>query len=133
MPWVPLALERSCLLKRARAIALIRRYHISLNIGPGIYFLPASFDQALKRGRRLNGAGVYNVWYFAHAHIRVLQNASPYLHQLIKDGSDIITINEHWLWPYQHCSLQNIHPDYDGLGVSDHRLNEHSELVRGCG
>ena len=33
---------------------------ISLNIGPGVYFLPASFDPALKRGRRLNGAGVYN-------------------------------------------------------------------------
>ena len=61
------------------------------------------------------------------------QNAFPYLHQLIKDASDIITINEHWLWPFQLCSLQNIHPDYDGLGVSDHRLNEHSELVRGCG
>ena len=64
---------------------------------------------------------------------RGIQNASPYLHQLIKDGSDIITINEHWLWPCQLCSLQNIHPDYDALGVSDHRLNEHSELVRGCG
>ena len=35
-------------------------YRISLNIGPGVYFLPASFDPALKRGRRLNGAGVYN-------------------------------------------------------------------------
>ena len=32
-------------------------YRISLNIGPGagVYFLPVSFDQALKRGRRLTG------------------------------------------------------------------------------
>ena len=51
---------------------------------------------------------------------RGLQNATPYLHQLITDGSDIIAINEHW-------------PDFDGHGTSDHRLNEHSELVHGCG
>ena len=30
-------------------------HRISLNIGPGVNFLPASFDPALKRGRRLNG------------------------------------------------------------------------------
>ena len=47
-------------------------YRISLNIGQGVYFLPRSFDPALKRGRRLNRAGVYNVWYFVHAHVRVL-------------------------------------------------------------
>ena len=62
-----------------------------------------------------------------------LQNAAPYLHQLIRGGSDIIAINEHWLWPYQLPSLQNIHPDFVGYGVSDHRLNEHSSAVRGCG
>ena len=64
---------------------------------------------------------------------RGLQNATPYLNQLIQDGSDIIAINEHWLWPYQLPSLHNIHPDFDGYGVSDNRLDEHSELVRGCG
>ena len=64
---------------------------------------------------------------------RGLQDATPYLHQLITDGSDIIAINEHWLWPYQLTSLHDIHPDFDGHGTSDHRLNEHFELVRGCG
>ena len=34
-------------------------YRISLYKGPGVYFLPATFDPALKQGRRLNGAGVY--------------------------------------------------------------------------
>jgi len=62
-----------------------------------------------------------------------LQNASPYLHELIKDSSDIIAVNEHWLWPCQLSSLNHIHPDFDGYGASDHRLNEHSDLVRGCG
>ena len=45
-----------------------------------IYFLPASFDPALKRGRRLNGAGIYNVWYFAHAHVRVLARVGHETH-----------------------------------------------------
>ena len=27
---------------------VVRRYSISLNVSPGIYFLPASFDPALK-------------------------------------------------------------------------------------
>ena len=64
---------------------------------------------------------------------RGLQNTTPYLNQLIQDGSDIIAINEHWLWPHQLPSLHNIHPDFDGYGVLDNRLDEHSELVRGCG
>ena len=37
---------------------------------------------------------------------RGLQNATPYLHRLIDQGSDIIAINEHWLWPY----LPSQHP-----------------------
>ena len=38
---------------------VIYMYRISLYKGPGVDFLPATFDPALKRGRRLNGAGVY--------------------------------------------------------------------------
>ena len=45
----------------------------------------------------------------------------------------MIALNEHWLWPYQLSSLCDIHPDYQGFGVSDHRLNEGSTLTRGCG
>ena len=49
------------------------------------------------------------------------------------EGSDVIVLNEHWLWPFQLNSLCDIHPDYQGYGVSDHRLNESSTLTRGCG
>jgi hypothetical protein len=47
---------------------------------------------------------------------RGLQNSSPYLHQLITDGSDIIGTNEHLLWPYQLPSLRDINPDFNGYG-----------------
>ena len=57
---------------------------------------------------------------------RGVTNVIPYLNHLIGEGSDIIALSEHWLWPYQlHC-LENIYPDFDGFGVSDSRLNEHS-------
>ena len=64
---------------------------------------------------------------------RGLKNAIPYLNHLISEGTDIIALSEHWLWPYQLQCLENIHPDFDGFGVSDSRLNEHSDLTRGCG
>ena len=64
---------------------------------------------------------------------RGVKNAVPYLHHLIENGSDIIAITEHWLWPYQLHMLQNIHPDYDGFGFSDNRLHENTDLIRGCG
>ena len=41
----------------ARVCMYVCMYRISLYKGPGVYFLPATFDPALKRGRRLNGAG----------------------------------------------------------------------------
>ena len=50
-------------------------YHIYLNIGPGVYFLPASFDPALKRGWRLNGAGVYNKINVRYS--RILLESTP--------------------------------------------------------
>ena len=34
-------------------------YRISLNTSPGVYFFQDIVDPALKRGRRINGAGVY--------------------------------------------------------------------------
>ena len=47
--------EMSCII-----YFVLLMYRIYLNIGPGVYFLPASFDLALKRGRHLNVASVYN-------------------------------------------------------------------------
>ena len=64
---------------------------------------------------------------------RGIMTASPYLYQLIEEGSDIIAVSEHWLWPYQLCHLNNIHPDFVGFGFSDNRLHEESPLSRGCG
>ena len=42
---------------------------------PGVYFLPASFDPALKRGRHLNGAGIYNKINVRHS--RMLLASTP--------------------------------------------------------
>ena len=42
-------------------------------------------------------------------------------------------MSEHWLWPYNLESLTNLHPDYNGFGYCDSRLNENSSLTRGCG
>ena len=64
---------------------------------------------------------------------RGITSALPYLHHLIKNGSDIIALSEHWLWPYNLESLTNLHPDYNGFGYCDSRLNENSSLTRGCG
>ena len=64
---------------------------------------------------------------------RGIMNATLYLNQLIQDGSDIIAISEHWLWPYQLHLLNSVHPDFVSFGFSDNRLNENSNLNRGCG
>ena len=52
---------------------------------------------------------------------------------MIDEGSDIILLSEHWLWPFDLHKLQVIHPDYAGFGYSDKRLDEESILIRGCG
>ena len=51
----------------------------------------------------------------------------------IKEGTDIICVSEHWLWPYQITELSNVHQDFEGFGVADRRLNENSDHNRGCG
>ena len=62
---------------------------------------------------------------------RGIKNAVPYLNHLIKEGTDIFCVSEHWLWPYQITELSNVH--IEGYGVADRRLNENSDLNRGCG
>ena len=64
---------------------------------------------------------------------RGVANAHPYLNQLISNGSDVIILSEHWLWPFQLNQLQDIHPSYAGFGFADKRLNEKSHLTKGCG
>ena len=56
-------------------------YRISSNRGPGVYFLRDSADPAFKRGRRLNGAGVYLLHVFlAYAHPRYVAHAEVEIH-----------------------------------------------------
>ena len=64
---------------------------------------------------------------------RGISNSIPYLFHLFENGTDIIALSEHWLWPYNIQNLSSLHPDYDGFGVCDDRLNENCSLTRGCG
>ena len=63
---------------------------------------------------------------------RGLSSAVLYL-QVLADKSDIISISEHWLWPFELHTLNSILPGYSSYGCSDKRLSESSTLSRGCG
>ncbi len=56
-----------------------------------------------------------------------------YIKHLMCEGSDIITLSEHWLLPLEMHKLHELHDDYNAAGVSDQRLNAESNLIRGCG
>ena len=59
-------------------------HRISSNRRPGVYFLCDSADPAFKRGRRLNGAGVYLLHAFlAHAHPRYVAHAEVEIHATV--------------------------------------------------
>ena len=64
---------------------------------------------------------------------RGISNSVPYLLHLFENGTDIVALSEHWLWPYDIDKLSHLHPDYIGFGSCDERLNENSSLTRGCG
>ena len=64
---------------------------------------------------------------------RGLSLAIPCLRKLIDEGSKIIVLSEHWLWPYELHRLNEIHPDYSAAAISDKRLTSTAELTRGCG
>ena len=61
---------------------------------------------------------------------RGLSNSGPYLEQLINDGSKVMVISEHWLWPYELHRLGEVHADFDGVGVADRRLHEDRDAGR---
>ncbi len=63
---------------------------------------------------------------------RGLASSIPYLNSLISEGSDIIVISEHWLWPFELHRLNEIHPDFTGYGQADARLTSCSD-GRGLG
>ena len=53
--------------------------------------------------------------------------------QVLSNTSDIILIQEHWLWPFELHSLSSILSGFTAHGLCDRRLNKTSELLRGCG
>ena len=64
---------------------------------------------------------------------RGLSSGIPYILHLIENGSDVITLPEHWLWPCNIASLSNIHQDLEGFGYCDERLNDACTLNKRCG
>ena len=64
---------------------------------------------------------------------RGLSDSGPYLEQLIYDGSKVMVISERWLWPFELHRLGEVHPDFDGVGVTGRRLHENRDAGRGCG
>ena len=62
-----------------------------------------------------------------------LSNSIPYLKHLFNSGSSIVVLQEHWLWPFELNKLQSVSDGICYHAVSDPRLNDVSELTRGCG
>ena len=60
-------------------------------------------------------------------------NSIPYFSYLFSSGSDVIVLQEHWLWPFELGKLQSAFEGIHCRGVSDSRLNEQSDQTRGCG
>ena len=61
------------------------------------------------------------------------ETSQPYIRNLMDNGSDVIILSEHWLWPFEMHKLKEINPEFDAECVTDSRLNETSSLTRGCG
>ena len=51
----------------------------------------------------------------------------------LSSHSDIILLQEHWLWPFKLQKLSSAIDGYSAFGVSDSRLCDTSTLHRGCG
>ena len=66
---------------------------------------------------------------------RGLSSSLPYLDTLLnsEDGSKIMVLSEHWLWPYDLHKLHDISEQYNAVGKSDSRLTEARDGGRGCG
>ena len=60
---------------------------------------------------------------------RGLSNSTHYLNA---DGSDVIIISKHWLWPFELHQLEEIHPDFTCWSQADSRLTNTSDSTRAC-
>ena len=100
-------------------LALVRAWRATV---PFSNCLPTPSDQSQHRNLMIT------TW-----NCRGLTTGEPYIHQLAGEGSDIIAITEHWLWPFEAERLCQIHPSYTAEVKTDARLNANSTLSRGCG
>lgn len=89
--------------------------------------LTASVESAGRRSR--SGTQMYVSCWNYHG----LSTSLPYLNSLLKEGSKIVLLSEHWLWPYELHRLSEIDEEYEAVGKSDSRLTEEREGGRGCG
>ena len=48
-------------------------------------------------------------------------------------GHGVVILQEHWLWPFELAKLRSVSDKINYHAVSDPRLDENSELSRGCG
>ncbi len=48
-------------------------------------------------------------------------------HYIMAEGSKILVLSEHWLWPYGLSKLNQINAEYDAVGKADNRLSEVAE------
>ena len=72
--------------------------------------------------------------YLSCWNCRGLSTSLPYLISLLKEGSKIVVLSEHWLWPYELHRLNEIDEEYEAVGKSDCRLTEErGGGGRGCG
>ena len=63
---------------------------------------------------------------------RGLGNSEPYLRHL-SNSSQVILLQEHWLWPFELQKLSSVLPEFSATGKADSRLTEHYNVTRGCG
>ena len=63
---------------------------------------------------------------------RGIKHGEPYLSSL-STSSDVIVVSEHWLWPFEASKLSQVNGEFSAEVVTDKRLNENSNLKRGCG
>lgn len=55
---------------------------------------------------------------------RGLSSSLPYLEALMKGGSKVLVLSEHWLWPYELHKLNQLGEEYEAVG----RQMVHSQM-----
>ena len=57
---------------------------------------------------------------------RGLSSSVPYIQSLLCEKPSVLVLSEHWLWPYDLASLDDISDDYEATGKANSRLTETS-------